>query len=215
VKSGNETLKATMLFLLLIPIVLVITPNPWDMYKFFIFAWIPIAVLAGVMLSKTRKIVIVTLVLLSILASASVVIYNFGTNYLGATTPEYQLGLWVRSNTPQDSVFLTYYSIQCPPAMIGGRLTISSYVNWPYGWGIPLSQIDKRDSDIDSAYQGTAAQLEAVVKEYKVSYVYVGNDETYHYPGCTARFNAISWLKPVYTNQNLEIYQVELNQIGS
>jgi len=215
VKSGNETLKATMLFLLLIPIVLVITPNPWDMYKFFIFAWIPIAVLAGVMLSKIRKIVIVTLVLLSILASASVVIYNFGTNYLGATTPEYQLGLWVRSNTPPDSVFLTYYSIQCPPAMIGGRLTVSSYVNWPYGWGIPLSQIDKRDSDIDTAYQGTAAQLEAVVKEYKVSYVYVGNDETYHYPGCTARFNAISWLKPVYTNQNLEIYQVELNQIGS
>ncbi len=97
--------------------------------------------------------------------------------------------------------------------MIGGRLTVSSYVNWPYGWGIPLSQIDQRQTDIDNAYQGTTAQLEAVVKEYKVSYVYVGNDEMYHYPGCTARFNAISWLKPVYTNQNLEIYQVELNQI--
>ncbi len=92
-----------MLFLLLIPIVLLITPNPWDMYKFFIFAWVPIAVLAGVMLSKTTKIVIVTLVLLSILASASVVIYNFGTNYPGATWPEYQLGLWVaatRRRTP-------------------------------------------------------------------------------------------------------------------
>jgi hypothetical protein len=215
VKSGNETLKGTMLFLLLIPIVLLITPNPWDMYKFFIFAWIPVAVLAGVILSKTPRIVIVTLVLLSILASASVVIYNFGTNYLGATTPEYQLGLWVRSNTPQDSVFLTYYSIQCPPAMIGGRLTVSSYINWPYGWGIPLSQIYQRQTDIDNAYQGTAAQLETVVKEYKVSYVYVGNDETYHYPGCTARFNAISWLKPIYTNQNLEIYQVELAQIGT
>ncbi len=96
--------------------------------------------------------------------------------------------------------------------MIGGRLTVSSYVNWPYGWGIPLSQIDQRQTDIDNAYQGTPAQLEAVVKEYKVSYIYVGNDELYHYPGCTARFNAISWLKPVYTNQNLEIYQVELAQ---
>ncbi len=67
----------------MIPLVLLITPNPWDMYKFFIFAWIPISVLAAVMLSKTPKIVIVTLVLLSILASASVVIYNFGTNYPG------------------------------------------------------------------------------------------------------------------------------------
>ncbi len=30
------------------------------MYKFFMFAWVPIAVLAGAMLAKTRKIVIVT-----------------------------------------------------------------------------------------------------------------------------------------------------------
>ncbi|MGA2680922.1 MAG: hypothetical protein ABSF44_03880 [Candidatus Bathyarchaeia archaeon] len=215
VKSGNEYLKGTMLFLVLIPNVLLITPNPWDMYKFFIFAWIPIAVLAGVMLSKTRKIVIVILVLLSILASVSVLIYNFGTNYTAATWPEYQLGLWVRSNTPQDSVFLTYYSIQCPPAFIGGRLTVSSYINWPYGWGIPLNRIYQRQSDIDNAYTGNATQLEAVVKEYKVSYVYVGNDESHYYPGCTARFNAISWLKPVYTNQNLEIYQVDLSQIGT
>ena len=215
VKSGNETLKATMLFLLVIPLVLLITPNPWDMYKFFIFAWVPISALAAVMLSKTRKIVIVTLVLLSIMTSASVVIYNFGTNYTAASWPEYQLGLWVHNNTPQNSVFLTYYSIQCPPAMISGRITVSSYVNWPYGWGIPLSQINQRQTDIDNAYTGTAAQLEAVVKEYKVSYVYVGNDEIYHYPGCTARFNAISWLKPVYTNQNLEIYQVNLPQNGT
>ena len=181
------------------------------MYKFFIFAWIPIAVLAGMMLAKTRKIVIVTLVLLSVITCASVIIYNVGTNYNGATWSEYQLGLWVRNNTPQNSVFLTYYSIQCPVTMIGGRLRFDSYVYWPYGHGIPLSQVYQRDDQIDSAYTGNATQLESVIKEYNVSYVYVGNDELSHYPGCVQRFDAISWLKPVYTNQNLEIFQVNLS----
>ena len=215
VKVGNEHLKLTFLLLFLIPNILLLTPWDWDMYKFFIFAWVPIAVLSGIMLAKTRRLIVLGLVLLCIITSASVIIYNVGTDYLGASWSEYQLGMWVRNNTPQNSVFLTYYSIQCPPTMIGGRLRVSSYVYWPYGHGIPLNQVYQRDHDIDTAYTGNATQLEAVIKEYNVSYVYVGNDELSHYPGCTARFNAISWLKPVYTNGNLEIYQVELNQTGT
>ena len=155
------------------------------------------------MLAKTRKILIVTLVLLSILTSASVIIYNVGTNYTAANWNEYQLGLWVRNNTPERSVFLTYYSIHSPPAFIGGRLTVSSYINWPYGWGIPLNDIYQRQSDIDRAYTGNATDLKAVVTTYNVSYVYVGYDELSNYPNCTAHFDSISWLKPVYTDQNL------------
>ena len=185
------------------------------MYKFFIFAWIPIAVLAGVMLAKTRKIVILTLVLLCILTSASVIVYNVGTNYTAANLSEYQLGLWVRNNTPERSVFLTYYSIQSPVAFIGGRLTVSSYINWPYGQGVPLSEIYKRDAEIDSAYSGNVTELKQVILEYNVTYVYVGVDELSHYPGCTARFDNITWLTPVYTNQNLKIFQVNLAQMGT
>jgi hypothetical protein len=214
-KAGNELLKGTFLLLVLIPNILLLTPNPWDMYKFFIFAWVPIAVLCGVVLARTRKIVILTVVLLSILTSASVIVYNVGTNYTAASWSEYQLGVWVRNNTPERSVFLTYYSIQCPPAFIGGRLTVSSYVNWPYGHGVPLDEVLKRDSDIDRAYNGNATDLKEVVNTYNVSYVYVGNDELSHYPGCTTRFDNIGWLKPVYTDQNLKIYQVDLAQSGS
>jgi hypothetical protein len=214
-RAGNELLKGTFLLLFLIPNILLLTPNPWDMYKFFMFAWVPIAVLTGVVLARTRKIVILTVVLLSILTSASVIIYNVGTNYTAANWNEYQLGLWVRNNTPERSVFLTYYSIQCPPAFIGGRLTVSSYVNWPYGWGIPLNEINQRQSDIDRAYTGNATDLKQVVTTYNVSYVYVGYDELSHYPNCTAKFDGIGWLKPVYTNQNLKIYQVDLAQSGT
>ena len=190
------------------------------MYKFFIFAWIPIAVLAGVMLAKAsktkvNKILVLTMVLLCILTSASVIIYNVGTNYTAASWSEYQLGLWVRDNTPERSVFLTYYSIQTPAAFIGGRLTVSSYINWPYGQGVPLNEVYQRDAQIDIAYNGSVTALKQVILEYNVSYVYVGNDELTHYPGCTERFDTISWLTPVYTNQNLEIWKVDLAQMGS
>ena len=214
-KRGNELLKGTFLFLFLIPNIILLTPNPWDMYKFFIFAWIPIAVLAGVMMAKTRKIVLVTLVLLCILTSASVIIYNVGTNYTAASWSEYQLGLWVRSNTPERSVFLTYYSIQAPVAFIGGRLTVSSYINWPYGQGVPLNEIYQRDAAIDSAYNGNVTELKQIILEYHVTYVYVGVDELSYYPGCMARFDNITWLTTVYTNQNLKIYQVNLAQMGT
>jgi uncharacterized membrane protein len=215
VKPGHELLKGTFLFLFLIPNILLLTPNPWDMYKFFMFAWVPIAVLTGVVLAKTRRIVIVTLVLLCVLTSASVIVYNVGTNYTAANWNEYHLGLWVQNNTPERSVFLTYYSIHSPPAFIGGRLTVSAYLNWPYGWGIPLNDIYHRQNDIDRAYTGNVSDLQQVIKTYNISYVYVGSDELNNYPNCIAHFDSISWMKTVYTDQNLKIYQVDISHIGN
>ncbi len=215
IKPGHEYLKITFLLLVLIPNILLLTPWVWDMYKFFMFAWIPIVVLAGIVLAKTPRIVIVTLVLLSIITSASVIIYNVETNYSGATMSEYQLGLWVRDNTPQNSVFLTYYGIHEPPSMIGGRLRVTSYFYWPYGHGIPMDQVFQRAHDVDVAYTGNETQLVGVVREYNVSYVYVGNEELSNYPNCVAHFNSIRLLTQVYTNENLLIYQVDWSQMGT
>jgi hypothetical protein len=217
--KGHEELKGTLLFLVLIPNVLLLTPNPWDMYKFFMFAWIPIAVLSSVVLAKVwvRKwrVAVLGLLLFSVLTSASVVVYNVGTNYSGASWNEYQLGLWVRDNTPSDSVFLTYYSIHAPSSMIGGQLRVSSYFNWAYGHGVPLDEVFQRGYDIDMAYNGTVAQLEAVVREYNVSYVYVGGEELANYQGCVERFNGVGWLTQVYINGDLQIYQVDRSSLGS
>ncbi len=215
VKRGNEYLKLTFLLLFLIPNILLLTPWVWDMYKFFLFAWIPIAVLSGIMLAKSKRIVVVTLVLLSIITSASVISYNVGTQYTAVSWDEYKLGMWVRDNTPQNSVFLTYYSIQCPPSMVGGRLRVSSYVYWPYGHGVPLSEVQQREQQIESVYSGNLTQLETVIREYGVSYVYVGSDELQNYPNCTAWFNSVSWLTPVYLDGNLRIYQVDSTKIGT
>jgi hypothetical protein len=215
IKPGHECLKITFLLLFMIPNILLLTPWDWDMYKFFMFAWIPIVVLAGIVLAKIPRVLIVTLVLLSIITTASVIIYNTQTNYLGASSSEYTLGLWVRENTPQNAVFLTYYGIHEPPSMIGGRLRVSSYVYWPYGHGEPLDQVNQREHDIDMAYNGTESQLVSVIREYNVTYVYVGAEELGNYPDCIAHFNVIPWLTQVYEDVGLRIYQVKLAQMGS
>ena len=218
VKRGDWLLKGTLILLFLIPNLLVLTPNSWDMYKFFMFAWIPIAVLAGTLLARFPKrwgkVLAVVLILFSIFGSVSVVLYNVGTAYTAANWDEYNLGLWVRDNTPQRSVFLTYYSIDTPATMIGGRLRVSSYFNWPYGQGIPFGDIQKRNSDIDRAYTGNATDLQQVIVSYHVSYVYVGNDELRNYPACVEKFDGISWLQPVYSIGELHIYKINLPSTG-
>ena len=92
---------------------------------------------------------------------------------------------------------------------------MSSYINWPYGQGVPLNEIYQRDAAIDSAYNGSVTELKQIILEYHVTYVYVGVDELRNYPGCVARFDNITWLTTVYTNQNLKIYQVNLAQMGT
>lgn len=206
-KVKGTMLKIVFVALFLIPNLVSITPNAWDMYKFFIFAWIPIAVLSGAALARIRRSIALVLLLLSVLTTASIILYNVETSYTAASWSEYNLGLWVRDNTEERAVFLTYYSIQCPPTMIGGRVRVASYVNWPYGHGVALDDIYKRFHDVDRAYNGSEDDLRQVVDAYNVTYVYVGKEELNHYPDCTAKFDSISWLKPVY-NGSLRIYKV-------
>jgi hypothetical protein len=210
---GHEYLKLTFLVLFLVPNVLLLTPWVWDMYKFFLFAWVPIVVLASALLIRVRRVVVLVLVLVSLFTSASVIAYNLGTSYLGLSWGEYQVGLWVRDNTLQNCVFLTYYGIHSPPCMVGGRLRVSSYVYWPYGHGIPLDQVYGRDAEIDAAYAGNVSDLVSVVREFNVSYVYVGNEELENYPNCTAHFDAVNWLVRVYSNGNLRVYMTDWDKL--
>ncbi|MGW8289141.1 MAG: hypothetical protein ACWGNP_02600, partial [Candidatus Bathyarchaeia archaeon] len=127
--------------------------------------------------------------------------------YQAASWDEYDVGMWVRNNTEEQAVFLTYYSIHCPPTMIGGRLRVASYANWAYGHGVPLNDIDKRFHDIDLAYTGSEEDLRQVVETYNVTYIYVGSEELDKYPGCVARLNVAKWLEPVY-NKSIRVYKV-------
>ncbi len=206
-KVKGTFLKIVFVMLFLAPNLISITPNSWDMYKFFIFAWVPIAVLSGAALARIRKSLALVLLLLSVLTTASVIVYNVVTNNQAASWDEYNLGMWVRDNTEEQTVFLTYYSIHCPPTMIGGRLRVASYVNWAYGHGLALDDIYKRFDDIHIAYTGSEDDLRQVVETYNITYIYVGSDELSHYPGCVARFNSIEWLEPIYS-ETFQVYRI-------
>ncbi len=206
-KVKGPFLKIIFIMLFLAPNVLSVTPNSWDMYKFFVFAWVPIAVLSGAALARIRKSLALVLLLLSVLTTASVIVYNVGTSSQAASWDEYNLGMWVRDHTEEQVVFLTYYSIHCPPTMIGGRLRVASYVNWAYGHGIALDDIYKRFDDIDLAYKGSEDDLRQVVETYNIAYIYVGSDELSHYPGCVARLNCIEWLEPIYST-TFQVYKL-------
>jgi uncharacterized membrane protein len=99
--------------------------------------------------------------------------------------------------------------------MIGGRLRVTSYINWPYGHGVPLDLVFQREHDIDLAYNGTAAELASVIREYNVSYVYVGSEETGQYSNCIVHFDAIGYLTTVYSNGNTRVYQVDWAKMGT
>jgi hypothetical protein len=210
IKKGNWYLKGTLLALIIIPLFVIFTPNVWDMYKFFIFAWIPITALAAIALAKTRRVIVFAIILLSILTSVCVIVYNVNTEFTGATWAEYNVGMWARENTPENSVFLTYYYIHAPTSMIGGRLRVSSDINWPYGHGIPLEDIWAREHAIDNAYTGNATQLESLVKEYNVGYVYVGSKEISEYPNSIMHFDSINWLTQVYNADGQYVWQINL-----
>jgi uncharacterized membrane protein len=80
---------------------------------------------------------------------------------------------------------------------------------------VPLDLVLQRGNDIDLAYNGTAAELATVIREYNVSYIYVGSEETDHYFNCIAHFDAIGYLTAFYSNGGTRIYQVDLAKMGT
>jgi uncharacterized membrane protein len=205
------------LFLMLaLPNFVSFTPNVWDMYKFFHYAWIAIAVAGGCFLaditftnisksSRLRRGLVATtitlLLVFSVFTSGLVAMWNISTNYSCADIGEYETGLWVRENTPERAVFLTWCSIHAPVSMIGGRLRVLGYVNWAYGHGFDIWE---RAEDIERAYKGNVSETLNVLQKYDASYVYVGKEEQKNAPECLKKFEDCKQLEKVYEDPSGE-----------
>ncbi len=216
-RENSFFIYSWLLTLFILPNVVSFTPNPWDMYKFFHFAWIPVAITSGVMLAeiqirlrKAGSAIVIVLLILSTLSSVSVAMYNLSTSYIAADWNEFDAGMWVRQNTEEKAVFLTSPSIHSPPTMIGGRLRVLSYINWPYGHGVPLDEIWERVEDVKRAYGGGENDLTEVVKKYNISYIYVGKAELREFPDCKRKFERIDWLEKIYEKGCITIYKVKI-----
>ncbi len=186
-----------------------ITPNVWDMYKFFLFAWIPISILSSQSLASFRGkagIAVPVLLVLSTLSTVPVVLWN-QTDYGAASIEELQTGLWIRNNTPEKSVFLTWPSLHSPPTMIGGRLRILGYTNWPYGHGVPFDQIWERFEDIKAAYSNRS-ELDRVIDRYEIDYVYYGLDERINFKNSYEVLISSDRLVPVFRMGGNVVFKV-------
>ncbi len=210
VHSHGFFLYSWLFLMLALPNFVSFTPNVWDMYKFFHYAWIAIALAGGSFLadftftnisksSRLRKVlaaaVITLLLVFSIFTSVLVATWNLSTNYSCADVGEYETGLWVRKNIPERAVFLTWCSVHAPVSMIGGRLRVLGYVNWAYGHGFDIWE---RAEDIKRAYRGDISETLNVLQKYDASYVYVGKEELKNAPGCLKKFEDCKQLEKVY-----------------
>lgn len=199
-----------MLIMLLFPFLPSFTPNSWDMYKFFLIAWIPLSILAGQFLERLTsmrrlRFIVPLLLLFSTLSTLNVILWNL-TDYGAASKDELQAGLWVRENTPEKAVFLTWPSIHSPPTMIGGRLRVLGYANWAYGHGIKIDRIWERIEDVKAAFNNSK-DMDRVLDKYGVDYVYVGVEEIYNSRALDTVRNSAR-LKLVYKEGWIRIYEV-------
>lgn len=186
-----------------------------DMFKFFYLATIPLAILTAFFVKAIFKLgilgkLIALLIGLSLIfTSVLVLIWSHESKTIGYSVQDYVVGMWIRENTPQKSVFIGYPTVHSPATDIGGRLRVTSYINWPYSHGFNKGSdsVFARVADIDKFYGGQSGK--EVLNKYKVNYVFYGPEEISHYPEAVEIFKSESYLNLIYNSQGVKIYEVK------
>ena len=91
--------------------------------------------------------------------------------------------------------------------MIGGRLRILGYTNWPYGHGVPFDQIWERFEDIKAAYSN-GSELDRVIDRYEIDYVYYGLDERINFKNSYEVLISSDRLVPVFRMGGNVVFKV-------
>lgn len=207
----------TILFIFLFstPYVMNFTIFNRDMFKFFYVGTVPLSILIGYFLAKLfksgigGKLISISVILSLVFTSILVLTWSFKSISSGYSNNDYLAGIWIRKNTPVKSVFISYPSVHSPAADIGGRLRVTSYINWPYSHGFNTGpdNVFTRARDIDSFYRGR--DMEYILNKYNVSYVYYGPDEVSKFPNAYMFLDEASFLKIIYNFGGIKVYEVK------
>ncbi len=192
----NQNKKLHFLFVysiycLLVPLIVVFTAYEWDMFKFFYFSQIGFVVLSGVSLNFLWKYkwgkMLALFLLLSIGATSILTLLWSGLNKFQAyTNDQYLAGLWIKNNTPKNTIFLTPPTVHSPVTQIAGRLRVLSYTTWPYshGYSIGEDNVFARLEDIEKVYEEPdTSKAKNVFYKYNVDYIYWDENVEKDYPG--------------------------------
>ena len=206
--------------LLLIPYCVRFTVYKADMFKFFYFMFIPLAIVAAWTVSKMfksthfRNLFWFLLVFVSIFTSCLTLGNSFFNKNMAYSSEEYTVGLWIRQNTPQRSVFAALPTVHTPITQIGGRLRLLSYINWPYSHGFNSGEdnVFRRLEDIKQLY--TAENDNMVIntlRRYNINYLFYGPEERSKFPRAEATFKNLDCLSLIYAHGGIAIYEVQKN----
>ncbi len=202
------------LIYILIPYLMKFTIAEGDMLKFFYFAIVILSLIsvyfiATVIKNKFISFFVICVVVFSSTFSSFLTLSNSYLNKnFGYSIGDMKAGLWIRENTPQKSVFVTMPTVHSAPTDIGGRLRIISYINWPYSHGFNYGEdnVFSRVDDVETVYR--TADINLVKSKYKANYIFLGQEERGKFPGAESLLDKNVFLKKVYTQEGVSIYEI-------
>lgn len=213
-KQIDKVLSLLALVFVVIPYLVTFTIAEGDMLKFFYFAAVPFSVITPIILDNMikNKIIFNMVMVMVIFTSTFASVLTLGNSYLnknfGYSLADYNVGVWIRNNTPQKSVFVTMPTIHSAPSDFGGRLRVISYTNWPYSHGYNIGDDDvfSRVSDVEAVYK--TGEIANIKLKYNAQYIYYGEDESGQFPEAWELFDFNANLRLVYDQEGIKIYQI-------
>jgi hypothetical protein len=210
-------LTCLVLIFFLIPYSVRFTVYKGDMFKFFYFM-VPLSVMVTFWLLGTQvknknllRVIIFFLAFSSSFSSVLTLVNSALNKNQAYTKEEYAVGIWIRNNTPQKSIFISLPTVHTPTSQIGGRLRILSYINWPYshGYNVGNDNVFARLKDMEGVY--FLEDREEIIKtamKYKADYIYYGLEERAKAPKAEAFFDSLGFLRKVYSSEGIAIYEI-------
>ncbi len=201
-----------MVILFVIPFSMNFTIYAADMFKFFYYMVIFMSILAIVFVSTLPKKLIAVLLPILLFVTVTTSLLNLGWSFLnkniGYSKTDYESGIWIRQNTPKNSVFIELPKVHSSVSDIGGRLRIISYITWPHshGFNVGADNVFSRRDDVEYVYK--TGNYEAIAKKYSAKYIFLGNEEKSTYPGVQGIFDMNQHLQKVYNSGNITIYEI-------
>ena len=210
-------LSTLSLIFFAIPYILRFTIYKGDMFKFFYFM-APLSLIVSFWIvntaikKKTIQKIILALIFFSSVFSSLLTLANSALNKnIAYSDEELKAGLWIRENTPKNSVFISLPTVHAPTSQIGGRLRVLSYINWPYshGYNVGEDNVFARLRDVESVYfSGGREEVIKTAMKYKADYIYYGSEERAKAPQAEEFFDSLGFLKRVYSSEGITIYEI-------
>lgn len=200
------------LSILIIPFLIKFTIYNYDMFKFFYYALPLLAFVFGFftkhIYKKNKNFIFISIfvVLVSSITSLNMITHAFLNKSSAYSVSEYEVGLWIRENTPQKSVFITHPSVHNGASDIGGRIRVLSYINWPHSHGFNqgVDNVFSRNSDIQNFFENP--ERVEILDKYKVDYVYLGPEERSNFKLDENKIESVLFLEKVYENQDFKVF---------